>query len=128
MPLTLTVAPLKTLGYVVKLNGSLDTNTFTQLDNELQRLAAEAAPLVVIDLKDLTYISSAGIRVLQKAIRALGKNGGMLKLVNPQPQVAKVFAVIKVLPVPIDQMFTSEAELDAYLAGIQRQPGKPGTA
>jgi anti-anti-sigma factor len=126
MPLTVTTAPLKTLGYVVKLNGSLDTNTFTQLDNELQRLAGEAAPLVVLDLKELAYISSAGIRVLQKAIRALGKNGGMMKLINPQAQVAKVFAVIKVLPMPLDQMFSSEAELDAYLAGIQRDSRKPG--
>jgi anti-anti-sigma factor len=126
MPLTVTTAPLKTLGYVVKLSGSLDTNTFTQLDNELQRLANEAAPLVVIDLKELNYISSAGIRILQKAIRALGKNGGMMKLINPQPQVAKVFAVIKVLPMPLDQMFSSEAELDAYLAGIQRGSGKSG--
>lgn len=126
MPLTLSTAPLKTLGHVVKLTGSLDTNTFTQLDNELQRLATEAAPLVVLDLKELTYISSAGIRVIQKGIRALGKGGGMLKLVNPQAQVAKVFAVIKVLPMPVEQLFSSEAELDAYLAGIQRPAGEPG--
>ncbi len=126
MPLTLTTSPLKTLGHVVKLNGSLDTHTFTQLDNELQRLAAEGAPLVVLDLKELSYISSAGIRVIQKGVRALGKRGGILKLFNPQPSVAKVFEVIKVLPMPINQMFTSDAELDAYLAGLQGKPSGPG--
>jgi len=128
MPLTLSTSPLKTLGHVIKLTGSLDTQTFAQLDTELQRLDATAASLVVLDLKELNYISSAGIRVIQKGVRALAKHGGILKLFNPQPQVAKVFQVIKVLPMPIDQMFTSDDELDAYLAGIQRNspgPGKP---
>lgn len=125
MALTLSTAPLKTLGYVIKLNGSLDSHTFAQLDTELQRLDATAASLVVLDLAGLSYISSAGIRVIQKAVRNLGKHGGILKLVNPQPTVAKVFAVIKVLPMPINQMFTSDEELDAYLAGIQNK--NPGT-
>ncbi len=119
MPLVLTTTPLQGLGHVIKLKGSLDTNTFAQLDTELQRLAGTSATLVVLDLGALSYISSAGIRVIQKGIRALGKHGGMLKLVNPQPQVAKVFEVIKVLPIPINQMFASDAELDAYLGGLQ---------
>ena len=127
MALTLSTAPLKTLGYVIKLNGSLDTHTFAQLDTELQRLDAAASSLVVLDLAELTYISSAGIRVIQKGVRSLGKHGGILKLVHPQPSVAKVFAVIKVLPMPINQMFSSDEELDAYLAGIQRQTPGTGT-
>ncbi|HET7537275.1 MAG TPA: STAS domain-containing protein, partial [Candidatus Didemnitutus sp.] len=94
MPLTLSTSPLQALGYVIKLNGSLDTNTFAQLDTELQRLAGENTSVIVLDLTGLNYISSAGIRVIQKGVRALGKHGGMLKLVKPQPQVAKVFAAI----------------------------------
>jgi anti-anti-sigma factor len=128
MPLTLTTSALKTLGYVVKLNGSLDTNTFAQLEAELQRLEASAATLVVLDLAGLNYISSAGIRVLQKGVRGLAKHGGILKLFNPQPQVAKVFEVIKVLPMPINQMFRSDEELDSYLAGIQGKAAGPGAA
>lgn len=128
MPLTLATAPLKEIGYVIRLNGSLDTNTFAQLDTELQRLSALGAPVVVLDLTDLTYLSSAGIRVIQKGIRALGKHGGMLKLAKPQPQVAKVFEVIKVLPVPINQMFASDAELDAYLDGLQGKRADAGSA
>jgi anti-anti-sigma factor len=121
MPLVLTTAPLKALGHVIKLNGSLDTHTFAQLDGELQRLAALNASVVVLDLAQLTYLSSAGIRVIQKGIRALAKHGGVLKLANPQPQVAKVFEVIKVLPMPINQMFSSDAELDEYLANLQKK-------
>ncbi len=128
MPLTLSTAPLKTLGYVVKLDGSLDTHTFAQLDTELQRLGDTGVALVVLDLTALTYISSAGIRVIQKGVRGLGKHGGILKLVNPQPAVAKVFEVIKVLPMPINQMFTSDEELDAYLANLQRKSPGPGAS
>lgn len=117
MPLSLTVFPLQTIGHVIKLSGSLDTNTFGQLEAELQRLTATEPALLVLDLAALTYISSAGIRIVQKGSRAMEKIGGQFKLVNPQPQVAKVFEVIKVMPT--GQLFSSEAELDAYLAKIQ---------
>src|SRR6478609_2824772 len=108
MPLTLTTSPLKALGHVIKLKGSLDTHTFGQLDAELQRLEAAGAPLVALDLAELTYISSAGLRVILKGVRGLAKHGGILKLFNPQPQIAKVFEVIGVLPVPVNQMFSSD--------------------
>jgi anti-anti-sigma factor len=120
MPLTLHVSSLQQLGHVIKLEGSLDTNTFGQLEAEIERLVATTPFLLVIDLAKLTYISSAGIRILQKGSRAMQKAGGQFKLVNPQPQVARVFAIIKVLP--SDQLFSSEAELDAYLANIQKTP------
>jgi anti-anti-sigma factor len=120
MPLTLSTAPLQTLGHVIKLEGSLDTNTFGQLEAEITRLTATEPALLVLDLAALAYISSAGIRIVQKGARAMEKIGGQFKLVNPQPQVAKVFEVIKVMPT--GQLFSSEAELDAYLAKIQNRP------
>jgi anti-anti-sigma factor len=124
MPLELTTTPLKTFGSVIKLMGSLDTNTFGQLETEIQGLVAAGAPLVVLDLAGLSYISSAGIRVVQKGTRAMEKAGGQFKLINPQPQVAKVFEIIRMLPV--DQMFTSLEELDAYLDKAQSDPPAPG--
>lgn len=120
MPLQLTTSPLKTFGQVIRLEGSLDTDTFGQLEAEISRLVSEGSPLVVLDLSALTYISSAGIRVVQKGTRALERAGGQLKLLNPQPQVARVFEIIKVMPV--DQMFSSIEEFDAYLHEQQTKP------
>lgn len=118
MPLTLRTAPLKTFGHIVTLEGSLDTNTFAELETEIQRLVAGGTPLIALDLAGLTYISSAGIRVVQKGTRAMEKANGQLKLLNPQPQVAKVFTIIKVMPV--GQMFSSIEEFDRFLAETQK--------
>ncbi len=120
MPLQLATFPLKTFGHVIRLEGSLDTDTFGQLEAEITRLVAEGSPLVALELAALTYISSAGIRVVQKGTRALERSGGQLKLLNPQPQVARVFEIIKVMPV--DQMFGSIEEFDAYLHDQQTKP------
>jgi anti-anti-sigma factor len=120
MPLQLATSPLKTFGHVIRLEGSLDTDTFSQLEAEIARLVEEGSPLVALDLSALTYISSAGIRVVQKGTRALERTGGQLKLLNPQPQVARVFEIIKVMPV--DQMFASIEEFDAFLHDQQTKP------
>lgn len=123
MPLDVRTSPLKTFGHVVALSGSLDTNTFGQLEAEMQRLVGADSPIIVLDLAALNYISSAGIRIVQKATRAMEKAGGQLKLINPQPQVARVFEIIRVMP--LGQMFSTIEELDAYLAKEQESP--PGT-
>jgi anti-anti-sigma factor len=125
MPLTLASAPLQSFGHVIKLTGSLDTNTFGQLEAEIQQLVASEPALLVLDLAALTYISSAGIRIVQKGSRAMEKIGGQFRLVNLQPHVAKVFEVIKVLQ--SSQLFSSEAELDAYLASLQKAPPPAGS-
>ena len=40
-------------------------------------------------------------------------------MVNPQPQIQKVFDVVKA--VPLNEIFTSFAEADAYLDAMQRK-------
>jgi hypothetical protein len=40
-------------------------------------------------------------------------------IVDPQPGVRKVFEIVKALP--SDQVFTNDAELDAYLDAMQRK-------
>ena len=79
-------------------------------------------PLVmslVLDLAGLNYISSAGIRSIFKARKALTARNGKLLVVNPQPQIQKVFDVVKA--VPMSDIFTSVAEADAYLDMVQRK-------
>jgi anti-anti-sigma factor len=75
-------------------------------------------PIQVVDLQNLEYISSAGLRSLFKAKKRASTEGGNLLLVNPQPQVKKVFDIIKALPT--ESIFTSEEELDSYLDKMQR--------
>ena len=74
---------------------------------------------LVLDLAGLNYISSAGIRSIFKARKALTARNGKLLVVNPQPQIQKVFDVVKA--VPMSDIFTSVAEADAYLDMVQRK-------
>ena len=61
----------------VALEGRLDTTTAPQLEAEL-RPALEGVTELVFDLKDLAYVSSAGLRVLLSAQKTMNKQGSMV--------------------------------------------------
>ncbi|GAB2498883.1 STAS domain-containing protein [Pseudoxanthomonas sangjuensis] len=103
----------------VALDGRLDTHTYQSLDETLAPLLAGDATSLVLDLAGLEYISSAGIRSIFKARKALAGRGGKVLVVNPQAQIQKVFDVVKA--VPMNEIFASAAEADAYLDAMQRK-------
>ena len=74
---------------------------------------------LIFDLAGLEFISSAGIRVLVHARKSIQAQHGGVLMVNAQPQIVKVFEIIKALPGLT--VFESEAELDQYLAEMQRR-------
>ena len=103
----------------VALSGRLDTHTYEDLDEALAPLLTRHLQSLVLDLAGLEYISSAGIRSIFKARKALGGHGGKVLVVNPQPQIQKVLDVVKA--VPMNEIFSSTAEADAYLDAMQRK-------
>ena len=103
----------------VVLAGRLDTNTYEDLDEKLAPVLTHNLQTLVLDLAGLEYISSAGIRSIFKARKALGGHGGKVLVVNPQAQIQKVFDVVKA--VPLNEIFSSTAEADAYLDAMQRK-------
>jgi sigma-B regulation protein RsbU (phosphoserine phosphatase) len=106
---------------VVQVGGRLDAMTFGELDEAmlglLPRLPDDGT--VVIDLAALEYVSSAGLRSFAKIRKSMRARGGHTLLLNPQPQVRKVFDIVKA--VPVNEVFASTQELDAYLDRMQRQ-------
>ena len=67
----------------VTLEGRLDTITSPQLDEELEG-SIEGVKHLIFDMKDLTYISSGGLRVLLKYQTAMKKNGMTVKNVRKE--------------------------------------------
>jgi anti-sigma B factor antagonist len=110
--------------HIVRPAGSLDSNTFPILEDHLAGLRKDGATAFVFDLKDLTYISSAGVRVLLVAKKTMKAAGGDVALMNLQPQIRKVFDIIQALPSL--NVFESVAELDRYLTGIQKKVREGG--
>ena len=66
-------------------------------------------------------MSSAGIRVILAARKQMAERGGSLLMANLQPPVAKAFEIIRAIP--DITVFKDIAELDAYLAAMQRKAG-----
>jgi anti-sigma B factor antagonist len=78
---------------VLSLKGRLDINTHGQLEAELNALAGKGQAKVLIDFKELEYISSAGLRVLLSAAKTFKKINGTLALAALAPTVRQVFEI-----------------------------------
>ncbi len=75
----------------VVLEGRLDTTTAPQLESELKSFLDSITDLV-FDFEKLEYISSAGLRVLLSAQKAMTKQGSM-KLIHVSDEVNEIFEV-----------------------------------
>ena len=77
------------------VSGRLDTNTAPMLNADLTE-SLEGMTELVLDLKDLEYISSAGVRVLLSAYKIMSKRSGMI-LRNLPDMVREVLSVTGLL-------------------------------
>ena len=73
----------------IEIVGRLDTTTAPVLDKTINEDLGETKSLI-LDLKGLEYISSAGLRVLLSAQKNMQKIGSM-KLINVCEAVMEVF-------------------------------------
>ena len=76
---------------VIALEGRLDTTTAPDLEKEL-KTSLDGVTDLTLDLTNLDYISSAGLRVLLSAHKTMMKQGQM-KVTNASDIVKEVFDV-----------------------------------
>ena len=119
MALTIVISDRDEATKLVTVVGKLDTTTSPQFDEDVAPALSAGASVTVLDLADLSYISSAGLRSVFKARKMMESKGGALLLVNVQPQVQKVFEIVKAMPV--QTVFRSVTELDQYLDYMQKK-------
>ena len=74
----------------VLLEGRLDTNTSPEAEKVLLQLA-ERFERLTLNFTELTYISSAGLRVLKRLYSAMAKKDGEVVLKNVSKMVMEVF-------------------------------------
>jgi anti-sigma B factor antagonist len=104
---------------VVKLVGSLDADTVTQAEKAVKPLLVAPPKVLVFDLAGLSFVSSAGIGLMISARKSVEAKGGACYFSGPQPQIRKVFEIMKALPTA--SVFGSVRELDEYLTEMQRK-------
>ena len=110
--------------FTVSLLGPLDTHTHFLLEEKIKPILAKSPRVIILNLESLNYISSMGVGVIFKIKKILNQNKGTLVMINPQPQIKKVFEIIKVLP---NEIFSSIEEADEYLSAIQKDFNKNKT-
>jgi len=89
----------------VKLRGRVDLDTIGDLDREFTRQTVTRRKDVIVDMSDVDYMASIGLRMLITAAKALDKFGASMVLLNPHPDVEDVLRTAgfdKVMPIEHD--------------------------
>ena len=115
---TVTVDEVKSVARVA-LVGALNTDTAPDFEQRLLAVLQDGHELTVLDMKELDYISSAGLRVIFKAAKQAKAAGQRVAAANRKPHIDKVFEILKALPDMT--VFANEAELDDYLTAMQER-------
>ena len=89
---------------VLSLRGRIDIYSADEFEiftaNILPDIEEET--VMVLDCRDLIYISSAGLRVVLSAYKALKRKNGRLEVINASPAIIEIFTItgfIKILKV-----------------------------
>lgn len=100
---------------VVYLKGYLDAHTAPEFEGALQTLVDEERIRIIVNLRELSYISSAGLGVFMGFIEDLRSKEGDIKIAEPTDKVFRVFDLLG-FPV-LYEIFQDEAEaIDKYRA------------
>jgi anti-sigma B factor antagonist len=78
---------------VLNVSGKIDAVTSKQLESAIEEALKLEAEIMLLDLREVEYVSSSGLRVLMVAKERLRKREGDLRLASLQPLVSEVFDI-----------------------------------
>jgi anti-anti-sigma factor len=89
----------------VSLQGRLDTPGVDQIETRLTAHLVPCGARAIVDLSQVAFVASGGIRMFITIARALDRRGGKLVLYGAQPLVAQVLKTTSlndIVPVRVD--------------------------
>lgn len=89
MSLEISVSDLKRVR-LVEVNGRVDSISADELHAVLSAAIDEGRTKIVVDLSNVEYMSSAGLRELVSALKQTQKLNGDLRLASPSEKVLEV--------------------------------------
>jgi anti-sigma B factor antagonist len=78
---------------IFSVKGSLDSNTSPEFEQKIYEALEKGQRKLILNLEDLDYISSAGIRVMLKTTKDLKRMDGNIVLCSLQDYVREVFEI-----------------------------------
>ena len=95
-PLAFTTALTSAGDALISLTGELDLSGAGPLEEEIDRLvAADGIARIVLDLRELEFMDSSGLRMVALASRRLSSGNRSLVLVRGRDAVQRVFAITR---------------------------------
>ncbi|MCA9928316.1 MAG: STAS domain-containing protein [Anaerolineales bacterium] len=78
---------------LVTANGRIDSNSAPEFDKILKEIIEAGRYNLVLDLSQVNYMSSAGLRSLVSALRECKKKRGDVRLSSPSERVSEVLSL-----------------------------------
>ena len=78
---------------IMMLEGDLDTAAAQEVEKEFQILHDAKDKEIMVECKDLNYISSSGLRLFLSLLKSCKPNGNTLVLENLNDNIKKVFTM-----------------------------------
>ena len=97
----------------VNLAGRMDIEGTQAIDLKFTALTANRRAAVIVDLSQVSFLASIGMRTLLSSAKALAQKGGRMVILNPQPMVASALATAG-----IDTLVPVFPDLDAARAAL----------
>jgi len=119
MPLNVNVHKRSDGVFVVTPSGRLDSDTYFLFEEKIKPILVPATSVLIFDMAELDYISSAGLGVIFFAKKFMEEKNSTFIITNLKPQIKKVFDIVKVLPKT--PLFRTMEEVDSYLDAIQKR-------
>ena len=75
---------------IIRVTGRVDAGTYTELENKINEFIGAGHKHLVLEMDGTEYLSSAGVRVLISAQKALKPRGGRVAISQPSQRVRDV--------------------------------------
>ena len=98
---------------IINLTGYLDAHTAPSLENNFSELIKSNKFKIIVNFKDLAYISSAGLGVFMAYIEKIRENKGDIKLSNMSEKVFNIFDLLG-FPLLYEIFKTEEEALNKF--------------
>lgn len=98
---------------VVAFNGRLDLNGVNQIDHSFKEKVAAAAN-VIVQMQEVTFLASLGMRMLMMAAKTLKTKQGKIVLIAPQEEVENALRMSG-----LDQLIPLVDSLESALQAIK---------
>ncbi len=90
----------------IALAGKLDVEGEGKIGDEFRRIVDGSSANVLVDLTEVSYLASLGIRLLFAGAKSLGASGKKLVVINPQPMVKETLlssGTVRLVPIAEDE-------------------------